>query len=482
VFFFLAISSITRNFKDRVVIVLLISVITFIFFIGNSIIANANRNIHKTFVENITGDVVLQKSSGVTMNLFGANVPVIDDFFSIPVIPAYDLAMELISSDSSIEGITSQVSGKAVIDLLGIREPVLLAGIDTQSYFPLFPGIIIEKGSFLTSGEYGVMITAERAKRIEERTGRYPVIGMTVILTSGSQTGFKFREVPLKGIFKYQNPGQFMNEIVITDPQTVRVLNSIQVAGYTEPQDSSQLLLSGNLDDLFGESLFFAEDEKPEENEFSVDLLQNYLSESNTGIDTLETGGDWNFIIMRLKKGISASSFIKNLNEKLVSYGLTAVDWRIASGTSSILTLLVMALFNAGIFLVGTGGVIAIINILLISVFRRVREIGTLRAIGASDTYIRSLIFTENLIVAVVSALIGVFAGFIFIKWINNLKLKLSNELIVSILNGNILRIEYMPDIAVYSFIAAIILGLAVTIYPLETAVRIEPIQAVQKG
>jgi len=479
-FFFLAIRNITRNLKDRIFTVLLITVITFIFFTGNNIIANANDNIHKIFVQSVTGDVVLQKSAEVTMNLFGANVPVIDVFFTIPILPAYDLAMDLILNEPGIEGITSQVSGKAVMDVLDIREPVLLAGVDASSYFRLFPGIILEEGRFLSDGEYGAMITAERARKIEEKSGQRLVPGTLLKLTNGSSIGFKIREVPLTGIFSYENPGQFMNEIVIADPQTVRVLNSIQVATDIQTQDEVNQLLNSNIDDLFSGALTL--DDKQKENEFSVEMLSGYLSGSKTEIDTAETGGDWNFIIMRLKKGISSSAFIKNINKKLEPFGITAVNWRIASGTSAILINLIMALFNSGIFIVGISGIISIINTLLISVFRRVREIGTLRAIGASDSFLRFLIFTENLITAVFAGILGILSGFIFIKWINNFNLKISNELLVSILNGKTLHIEYVPVIAVFSFILAVILGLIVTVYPVETAVRIEPVLAVQKG
>jgi len=477
-FFFLAIRNITRNLKDRTFTVLLITVITFIFFTGNNIIANANNNIRKIFVQSVTGDVVLQKSAEVTMNLFGANVPVIDVFFTIPVLPAYDLAMDIISNEPGIEGITSQVSGKAVMDVLDIREPVLLAGVDASSYFQLFPGIILEEGRFLSEGEYGAMLTAERAQKIEEKSGQRIVPGMPLKLTNGSSIGFKIREVPLTGIFSYENPGQFMNEIVIADPQTVRVLNSIQVATDLQTHDASNQLLNTDIDDLFSSSFTF--DEK--ENEFSVEMLSGYLSDSKTEIDSSETGGDWNFIIIRLKKGISSSAFIKNLNKKLEPFGITAVNWRIASGTSAILINLIMTLFNSGIFIVGLSGIISIINTLLISVFKRVREIGTLRAIGASDSFLRSLIFTENLITAVFAGILGILSGFVFIRWINYLNLKISNGLLVSILNGQVLQIEYVPVIAVYSFIIAVILGLIVTVYPVETAVRIEPVLAVQKG
>jgi len=484
--FYLAIHNIIRNKKNNIIIILLIAIITFIFFIGNSVIGMIDRGIHRAYIESLTGDVVLEKTSDITMNLFSANAPVISDFFNIPVLPAYNLVKETIASESGIDKITNQVSGRAFLDLMNFREPVLLCGIDAETYFTLFPGIILKEGRFLCAGEYGAMITEERAQRIEMHTGQRPHIGAPLLLTSGGAIGFKIREVPLIGIYKYKNPGQFMNEIIIIDPQTVRVLNSIQVAGSfdkdsynTEADKNSTSLLTVDPDDIFSEA--FAANNESEEGEFSTEVLENYLKDSKIK-NRQEIGGDWNFIILRLKKGVSARTFISSLNKKVQPYGVTAVNWRVAAGNSAILSLLVQVLFNSGIFLVCVAGVITVINILLITVFRRTREIGTLRAIGASDTYIRSLVFSENLIIALIAAFVGLLGGILFMFWINSLSINISNELIISLFGGRILKLDVIPQTAVISFFMAVLFSLAASLYPVEVTVRIEPIVAVQRG
>jgi len=486
--FYLAIRNIIKNKKNSVIIILLIAIITFFFFIGNSVIGMIDRGIRQAYVESLTGDVVLEKTADLTMNLFSANAPVISSYFNIPVLPAYDSIMKILAEEPEIKEITSQVSGKAYLDLLNVREPVLLCGIDAKTYFSLFPGITLEEGQFLRPGEFGAMITEERAQRIEKFSGKRPHIGAPLLLTSGGAMGFKIREVPLVGIYKYKNPGQFMNEIVIIDPQTVRVLNSIQVAGNSgsdsysnaKASEKSIRLLAADPDDLFSEA--FTANNETEKGEFSVNLLANYLRDSKTDKNAPETGGDWNFIILRLKKGASAGAFISALNKKIKPYGITAVNWRIAAGNSAVLSLLLQIMFNSGVFLVCVAGIITVINILLITVFRRTREIGTLRAIGADDTYIRSLVFSENLIIAVISAFAGLLAGVLFISWINSLGINISNDLIVSILGGNILKLVFIPKIAVFSFFMAVLFSLAASLYPVEVTVRIEPIVAVQRG
>jgi len=484
---FLALRNIIRNKKNNIIIAFLVAIITFLFFIGNSVMGMMDRGIRHAFIESLTGDVVLEKAGDVTMNFFGANTPVIDSYFTIPVLPAADEIMKIVAAEAGIAGITRQVSGKAYIDCLNVREPVLLCGVDPESYFSLFPGIILEEGDFLRAGEYGAMITEERAKRIKMRSGEPPLIGMPLLLTSAGATGFKIREVPLTGIFRYKNPGQFMNEIVIADPQTVRVLNSIQVAdsaGFNAGEDSLRLLRA-NPDDIFGEA-FAAGDEgiknETEETGFSADLLEHYLRETVKDEHIREIGGDWNFIMLRLKKGVSAGAFISSLNKKIQPYGLTAVNWRGAAGNSAILSLLIQVLYNSGLFLVCVAGLITVINILLITVFRRTREIGTLRAIGASDAYIRSLMFCENFIIAIIAGFAGLTGGLLFMLLVNSLGLHITNEIIVSILGSPVLRFEFLPQVAVFSFFMAVLFALAASIYPVELTVRIDPIVAVQRG
>jgi len=481
--FFLVLRNIAGNKKNSAIIALLIAVITFLFFTGNSVMGKSNQGLHQAFVQSLTGDVVLEAKADITMNLFGANTPIIDEFFTIPPLPAYDAVAEIIRAEDGVEGLTSQVSGKAYLDLLGVREPVLLCGIDADNYFSLFPGIILEEGRLLAADEYGAMITTERAKRIETKSGQYPQIGMPLVFTSGGVVGFKIREVPLVGIYSYANPGQFMNEIVIIDPQTVRVLNSIQVASSEniELGENALSLLNANADDIFND-VFTLHEENEKQDEFSAGFLESFLSENKTEEKAGLAGGDWNFVILTLEKNKNIRAFIDKINKKIESYGVTAVDWRIAAGSSAILLLLIQALFNIGIFLVCVAGVIATINILLIGVFRRTREIGTLRAIGASDIYIASLVLLENIVITVFAGAIGILGGALFIKWINSLSVTIPNELIASLLGGNVLSLSFIPFIAVLSFVLAVTLGIVVSIYPIYVTVRVNPIEAVRRG
>lgn len=478
---FMAIRNIIRNKKNSIIIIILISVITAVFFIGNSILYRSNRGLKTSFVENLTGDIVLEKTSDISMNLFGVNTPVIEDFFTIPSLPAYDAVMDIVAQTPGISYIAGQVSGQAVLDIQSFRQPVLICGIDGKEYFDLLPGIVLEDGDFLKSGESGAMMTQTMIDQIERSEGIRPAIGDPVMLTTAFSWGVKIREVPLCGIYSYTNPGQLMDQIVLIDAQNARILSSIQVASAeVAVSDNALGLLDGDIDDLFGEtddSDFVAEEES-----FSIDFLEAYLNaESGTEQANL-SGGEWNFILLKLQDNTAVNSVIRNLNARLSDYGVSAVGWRTAAGLSAILALLVQTLFNAGIVLVSIACVIAIINILLIAVFRRTREVGTLRAIGASDGYIRSLILTENTILSFAAGIIGVIMGMGLIVLINGAHIVIGNELIASVLGGSEINLVISFGISVTSLFVAVILGFLASLYPVQMAVHIDPIIAVRQG
>jgi putative ABC transport system permease protein len=497
--FLLALRNILRNKRNSLSIVLLIGTITALFFIGNSVTGNGSRGLRRTFVDNMTGDILIEEKGEVTMNLFGANTPVIEDYFSVPVLASHSAIRALLDGRSEIEGYSSQVSGAALLEIAGIREAAPLCGIDGGSYFGIFPGISLVDGRFLQSGEFGAMISEEKAASIASRTGQKPQVGDVLTLTAAGDSGFKIREAPLVGIFRYKNPVAYMNEVVLVDAQTVRVLSEIQIATSDALAADEALSLLGQgakLDDLFGGSGFGVQGSGVGE-EGLLDELSGLLAGNTERLNIGDRGqgtgdsedgggathgGDWNFIVVRLKAGESAERFIKKTRGLLAANGAMAVGWRFAAGSQAIVALLVQALFNAGVLLVSIACVLAVVNILLIAVFKRTREIGTLRAIGARDGYIRALILGENCGLGLLAGFLGVALGWALFAFVNGAKIPVSNEILASILGGAVVNIAFSPPLAALSLLTALVLGLISSLYPVEIAVKIDPIVAVQAG
>ena len=115
-------------------------------------------------------------------------------------------------------------------------------------------------------------------------------------------------------------------------------------------------------------------------------------------------------------------------------------------------------------------GGIGIMNIMLVTVTERTREIGIRKAIGAS----RQTILTQFLIEAVVLCMLGCGLG-IFLSWAI---LQIVNTIVASldmvfVLNGSVVLIA-----VVFCFIIGVIFGL----YPANKAAKMKPIDALHYG
>jgi ABC-type lipoprotein release transport system permease subunit len=495
----MALRNIRRNKKNSVSIVFLIGVITALFFIGNSIAGNGSRGLKRSFVDNITGDVLIEEKGDVTMNLFGANTPVIEDYFTVPVLSAHSALADYLQALPEVANTANQVSVTAALEVLGTTSPAMLCGIDGDHYFDTFPGLSLEEGRFLMSGEFGAMLTAEKAASLEKRSGQELQIGAPLLFTTAGETGFKIREVPLVGIYRYSNPTAYLNEVILADAQTVRVLSSVQIATSDVEVDESAVSLLGQgaaLDSIFGGMADDAArdaplpDDAPDDvfggglslvDELSLLLAENSEERETANVAATE-GGDWNFIVVRLAPNVNAELFMAKIKGTLENHGAAAVGWRFAAGSAAIIALLIQMLFNAGVVLVSVACVLAVVNILLIAVFRRTKEIGTLRAIGARDRYIRMLILSENCALGLVAGILGVIFGIAMLAVTNHARIPLPNELLSSILGGEILNIAFSPVLALASILVALVLSVISSLYPVEMAVKIAPIVAVQNG
>jgi ABC-type antimicrobial peptide transport system permease subunit len=121
-----------------------------------------------------------------------------------------------------------------------------------------------------------------------------------------------------------------------------------------------------------------------------------------------------------------------------------------------------------GIALIVSG--VGITNAMLISVYERYREIGTMKCLGAMDTHVLSLFFIE----ACIQGFIGGVAGFI-------------GGIIGSILTtgltvgfGRMLQVSPIRLLYIFSFsmILSVVLSTMATIYPARRASRLDPVRA----
>ena len=132
-----------------------------------------------------------------------------------------------------------------------------------------------------------------------------------------------------------------------------------------------------------------------------------------------------------------------------------------------------MDIFLGGVGIVTLGlGAVGIINIMLVSVTERTREIGLLKALGATKRSILSQFFWEGLLLTGISGLIGILlsAGFMW--------------LLQQVLTGKMPGWDpprLVPWSAALALGSLVLSGVAAGLYPASKAAQMDPIEALRR-
>jgi putative ABC transport system permease protein len=132
-----------------------------------------------------------------------------------------------------------------------------------------------------------------------------------------------------------------------------------------------------------------------------------------------------------------------------------------------------MDIFLGGVGIVTLGlGAVGIINIMLVSVSERTREIGVLKAIGATKRSILWQFFWEGLLLTGISGLIGILVSEGFM-W-----------LLQQVLTGKMPGWDpprLVPWSAALALISLMLCGIAAGLYPASKAAALDPIEALRR-
>jgi len=120
-------------------------------------------------------------------------------------------------------------------------------------------------------------------------------------------------------------------------------------------------------------------------------------------------------------------------------------------------------------------GGIGIMNIMLVSVTERTREIGIRKAVGAKNSDILQQFLIEAVIIGVLGGIIGIIVGFIGISVLSFI---LSQPGVLGIPLPGMLSMS--PIIVIISFVVSVLIGIISGIYPALRASKLNPVDAIR--
>jgi ABC-type lipoprotein release transport system permease subunit len=477
----LALRNLGRNARRTRTIGILVAGILCLMTIGNAIFDGTERGVRRTFIESFTGDLSVSADNGAEFSLFGDDSPVVGGLSSIPTIPQGDVIVKDLSARPQVAAAASLVCGQAALEVGGYRQGVSAFGIEGPDYFKAFPAVSIVKGAAIDGRSPGIMITEARAAAIAQTTGKALELGDSIQLTEVSSQGFQIRRAPLVGLLRYQIQNDTLDSLVLVDATTLRSLLGMSL-GVEKGQDSGTATGPANaasLDDLFTDA-----HDKVAKPQAGIELSQveKQLKEEIAKNDPLRLESSAvNFVLVALRPGIDPGRFASALKKDYTGSGsrLRVLDWRHTAGFSALYVYWIRIIFNIGFFIAIFGGMLIIINALVISVIERTGEIGTMRALGASKGFVRKLFFAENMMLVLTYGVIGIALGGAASFALGRSGIKIGNQFMATLFGSHTIDPVFTAGGALYHIAIAALIGAVGWIYPVRLALRIQPVRAI---
>jgi ABC-type lipoprotein release transport system permease subunit len=160
---------------------------------------------------------------------------------------------------------------------------------------------------------------------------------------------------------------------------------------------------------------------------------------------------------------------------------LKAISWQESAGLIGNFINLARGVLMVAIIIIFTVALVIINNALVMATLERVREIGTLRAIGAQKRFILSMLVVEAVVIGLLFGGLGAAAGALLVKIIGVVGIAAKSDVQFFFFSGPRLRPFLNPAAVVAAFVIVIFVATISSFYPAWLAMRVTPRQAMQE-
>ncbi len=319
-------------------------------------------------------------------------------------------------------------------------------------------------------------------------------IGDTLVLTSFN-SGY-IRKVPVKvyGTFRFDGldkspiAGSFnladlmtFRELYghMTDERKAEIEALQKEAGVADVSDDEEDLFGGDselVDDAEAKA-FDATD--------GLDLKAGGITYTADAFDKVHSpeeieGGVVLHAAVMFEDGVDMEATMAALEAKNeeAGLGLKIISWRTAAGfVGQFIDVIRMAMY-AFVFIIFVVALVIINNSVMMSTMERTVEIGTMRAVGAQRSFVRSMMLIETGVMAVIFGGGGVLAGSATVVIAKIVGVPAWNDVTFFIFAGPRFRPELMWHHLVIALVVIAIVSIGSTLYPAIIATRVTPREA----
>lgn len=473
--FLLALKNTRLYFRKRLPLAFFLAATLALLFLGNTVFSGTDAGLSRTFQSSLTADLSISSASEDPFTLFGSELPLLGEFFRMPLILDYDHVLETVRRTVPGAQVQPVVVGAAKISLKGFSAPAPLFAVDIQDYLRFFSALKVVRGAPPVPGQPALFLNERMYARATEALGHAPALGEKFLLASAQDNSFALREAPLVGVFSYPAYDPLLENVALVDVGTGRAL-----AGYfitQAPADGAEpTVTASSVDDLFNDA---ADTKAPTTGGISFEkVTKDLAANGNAPVADPKT---WNFLLIRTPQPM-ANSVALGAALKSAAAPVQVRDWRDTAGGSAKIVWFLQLLFNLGLVFISVVAGLIVMNSMSLAVAERTREIGTMRSLGAGRAWVAQLVSWETVILVTGAGLAGVLGGSLVVltvSWSGGIAV--TNSFLITLLGTE----KYHPTLSVplmleHGFLS-LALGAFATILPIQKALKVTPLQAMAR-
>jgi ABC-type lipoprotein release transport system permease subunit len=200
--------------------------------------------------------------------------------------------------------------------------------------------------------------------------------------------------------------------------------------------------------------------------------------------DTLELGHGLALdAAVKLKDPDKQAETEKELADALKDKGFDVriVDWQKSSGIVGQFVNIVRLALMFAIIVIFAVALVIINNGIIVSTYNRIREIGTMRAIGAQRTFVLGLFLAETGITGFIGAVVGTVAATLLLATLHKSGIPAGNDVVTFLFSGPRLYPNLRWSVVAEVPILITIVATLTSIYAARHAAKVKPAEAMQE-